>query len=254
MSKFKLVIFSAVTLAGMSLAWVSQRQTQNGLRDQLRSLERQITELDSLKADNERLSNLVAQVNSSRSNDQLKELLRLRGELGGLLARSREMEKLRRENRRLEAAPGVHPDIAGHQWVPFDINSLTFAGYDTPEATIQSALWAYSKGDMKALLHCVAPEECGPDTKKLKTAIEQLQAGTLGMSVNEAVADAMPTLSEFTGMQIVNEQHEELEAPTFKVLMSGQSPDLQQVQMVKIGAEWKLINFPKAFVEGKPPR
>jgi hypothetical protein len=68
------------------------------------------------------------------------------------------------------------------------------------------------------------------------------------MSVNQAVAVVMPTLSEFTGMQIVNEQHEVLEAFMFKVLMSGQSSDLEQVQMVKIGAEWKLINFPKTFV------
>ncbi len=58
------------------------------------------------------------------------------------------------------------------------------------------------------------------------------------MSVNEAVADAMPTLFEFTGMQIVNEQHEELEAVMFKVLMSGQSPDLEQVQMVCTRLIW----------------
>ena len=248
MGKFKLLIFSALILSGMTLAWVNKRQTLNRLRDQLGSLRQQITELDALKAENARLSNRLAQADSSQSGDQLKELLRLRGVVGGLRAQSQEVEKLRQETRQLQTAPGVHPDISGHAWVPFNLNSLAFAGYATPEATLQSALWAQSKGDTKALLDCLASAEWLADPRmdlKVKSVVERIQADVSGKSANLGVAEAMTTLSGITGMQIVNEQpYRQDIGVSFKVLMSGQNPGLMELPMVKIGAEWKLLALP----------
>jgi hypothetical protein len=62
--------------------------------------------MDGLIADNERLSNLVAQASGSQSltDDQLRELLRLRGEAGVLREQRKELETLREENRRVRAA------------------------------------------------------------------------------------------------------------------------------------------------------
>lgn len=244
MSKFKLLIFSALILAGMTLAWVGKRQTLNRLRDQLGPLRQQITELDSLKVENARLSNRLAQADSSQSGDQFKELLRLRGAVGGLRAQSQEVEKLRQETLQLQTARDVPPDIAGHAWLPFNLNSLAFAGYATPEATIQSALWAQSKGDTKALLDCLASAEWLTDPK-IKYVVQKMQADDSGKFASAGVAHAIETLSGITGMQIVNEQpYRQDFGVSFKVLMSGQSPGLMELPMVKIGAEWKLLTLP----------
>jgi len=56
-----------------------------------------------------------------------------------------------------------------------------------------------------------------------------------------------------TGMQIVNEQPQKV-GLMLTVLMSGQSPDVEQIPMVRVGADWKLTGFPKTLVEGQPPR
>ena len=60
----------------------------------------------SLIAENEQLSNRVAQVNPPQSlpDDQLRELLRLRGEVGVLRQQAKELEAVRTENRQARAA------------------------------------------------------------------------------------------------------------------------------------------------------
>ncbi len=80
----------AVTIVAASVATplVIEHQARVALRDENESLRQQLNQLAKLSAENERLSNLVAQANSARtlSGDQHNELLRLRGEVGRLRA------------------------------------------------------------------------------------------------------------------------------------------------------------------------
>src|ERR1035441_4170953 len=102
-----------------------------------------------LIADNERLSNLLAQANRPQSlaDDRLEELLRLRGEAGVLRQQTKELETLREENRQARAA--LASGLNTNYW-PRD--SWAFAGYASPDAALQSSLWAGSKGDLKTFL------------------------------------------------------------------------------------------------------
>jgi hypothetical protein len=106
MTKLKISIVGVVLVAGLATLLVVQQQTQAKLREENESLRQQAGQWPRLSAENERLSNLVAEARSSLANDQLHELLRLRGQVGMLRDQTNELRKLREENRRLQASLG----------------------------------------------------------------------------------------------------------------------------------------------------
>ena len=86
MTKFKAGVISAIVIASVVTPLMVQQQAQVRLRNQDGALRQQTDQLANLQEQNERLSNLLAKVNGFRSpsNDQLSELMRLRGEIGRL--------------------------------------------------------------------------------------------------------------------------------------------------------------------------
>jgi len=99
MTKLKAGIISAVVIAGAAIPFAVQERSQTRLRADNRALRRQV---DQLTADNDRLSNLLTQANSSGSlpKEQLSELMKLRGEVGLLRKHTNQLGKLGEENRR----------------------------------------------------------------------------------------------------------------------------------------------------------
>ncbi len=84
MSQFKTAVLAVVAVAGITTA-VIQHQAVGKLRAENRDLLDQSQRLAELQAENERLSNLVAQAERPRlSGEQAAELLRLRGQVGQL--------------------------------------------------------------------------------------------------------------------------------------------------------------------------
>jgi RNA polymerase sigma factor (sigma-70 family) len=102
MTKLKLGL-SALVVAGATTALVVQHQAQEKLRAENESLTQQIAQL---KTDNENLSNRLAAAGGSKSlsDEQLNELLKLRGEVGRLRGQANQLEKLQEENRRWQAS------------------------------------------------------------------------------------------------------------------------------------------------------
>jgi len=92
-TKLKTGVISAIIVASVVTPLVVQHQAQARLRDQDESLRQRADELAKLQANNEQLSKLVAQAKSPRplTNDQLSELMRLRGEVGRLRNDAREL-------------------------------------------------------------------------------------------------------------------------------------------------------------------
>jgi hypothetical protein len=165
MTKLQTAIVSAVVVAGVATPLVIQHEAK--LRRENQALRQQVDQFAGLTAENERLSNLVAQANNARSlsNDQLNDLLRLRGEVGLLRRQTNELGKLREENRRLQDAyskpaqklpsPNSLQDRAGQ--VDFPRESWTFAGYANPESTILSLASAGVGGDVETFLNSLTP-------------------------------------------------------------------------------------------------
>jgi hypothetical protein len=111
-----LSIFGTLAAAGLAIGVAVERQACCKLDQENRALHQQLSQMDGFIAENQRLSNLVAQANGSPSrpgersevpsatDERLKEYVRLRGEVEALRQQSKEMEKLREDTRQVQAA------------------------------------------------------------------------------------------------------------------------------------------------------
>jgi TolA-binding protein len=115
MTKTKVAVFGAVLFGAVAAPWVVQHQTQVRLQAQNGSLQQQLDQLGQVNVENERLSNLVAQASSGQSftEEQMRDLLRLRGEVGRLRQENKELDRLRDENRRLHDSQAQSTPVEG---------------------------------------------------------------------------------------------------------------------------------------------
>ena len=102
--------------AGLAIGVGVERQARLRLGQENRALHQQLSQMDGLIAESQRLSNLVAQANGSPSqpngqsgapsatDERLKEIVRLRGEVEGLRQQSQEIETLRADTRQVRTA------------------------------------------------------------------------------------------------------------------------------------------------------
>ena len=91
----------ALSIASVAAPLAIQRHAQVKLHDTDLALRAQAERLSQLSRENEHLSFLVAQSKSTFSNEQLRELLRLRNEVGQLRTQTNVIGKLREENAQL---------------------------------------------------------------------------------------------------------------------------------------------------------
>lgn len=166
MTKLKIGMVGVVVMAGVVAPWVIQRQAQNRLQGEVQALRLKSEQLDSVLAENGRLSNLVAQTETANplGQDQLSELLRLRGEVGQLRQQASDLKKLQAENRRLRTAATARPGEGGaadsnveELNIQLPKASWAFAGYGTPEAALQTMMWARREGDSKSVQASLTP-------------------------------------------------------------------------------------------------
>jgi len=106
MTKMKTGIIGAIVVAGLATSLLVQHQARVKLREENQALRRQIAQLES---DNQQASNRVLELSESSSLDseRLRELLRLRGEVGLLRRNQRESQ----------------PSVAAAQSKPSDIRN-----------------------------------------------------------------------------------------------------------------------------------
>jgi preprotein translocase subunit SecD len=93
MTKRQTAIIGLVVVAGLATFLMIQHQSQVQLREENESLRRQIAQL---RSDNEGISNRLSQATTSfsESSDSLRELLRLRGEVGLLRRQQRDLQRV----------------------------------------------------------------------------------------------------------------------------------------------------------------
>ena len=92
-----------VLLVAAAAALVMQQQAQVKLRQENESLRQQLDQLVRLQADNEHLSNSLAQAKAA-ADAQTTELLKLRNEVGMLRKQTIEVAELQKKNQQLSAA------------------------------------------------------------------------------------------------------------------------------------------------------
>ena len=207
------------------------------------ALKQQLDQMTCLIARNEQLSNVVAKATPPQSlpDDQTRELLRLRGVLGVLRQQTRELQTVRDENRQARVAPesslrsqnGATNAAATADYWPRD--SWAFTGYASPDAALQTSLWAANHGDLKALAASTAG-----DVQKL------MEAEFGGKSETEASVRAMDEVMGLKSVRILNREVQGDDTVVLTAAFESRT-DVQTGKLVmkKIGNGWKISAFPQ---------
>ena len=235
MTRLTLGLVGAVAVTSIAASLVVQHSGQGKLREKAEASRQQAEQIGRLSAENERLSNLLARKVSSDTltPEQLRELLRLRGQIGLLRQTARELAELEAANGKLRAAGAASAEqlaearAAPNFWAK---DQLTFSGYADPEAALKTLLWAMSKGDMKSYLACWAS---GDDVNPL-----------FGGELQDAAGGKMltDTLGPSAGFHILDRKDKSPDQVILNLSFDGEGKARKFVEQ-RIGGEWKVADM-----------
>lgn len=224
MSKLKLGTISAVVIGGLVASLVVQHQSLARLREDNRSLQQQVEELRDAK--NQLAQAAVDQDEFAKRQRDQSELLRLRGEVGVLRRQTKELDALE-ASLKTQSAGTVETAATADYW-PRD--SWAFAGYASPDAALQTFVWAASEGDLKTLLGSVTGEA-------QKRTEKDLEGKSEGEASRKAIDDAI-------NLKSVRVYHRNVQSDDTVIIQAGYENGrityVEKLFMKKIGNEWKL--------------
>ena len=219
------IVVSLLVCLGTGAGSVLQERRINSLRTEQQLL---LTQLDAAYGP----SSLSAVENTTQQSQQntyspSAELLQLRDQVTRLTARKRELAGVADENERLRAQLAARATNAAQ--LPPDYlrrAQARMAGYNTPEATMETFLWAIQNRDFPNVLRSLTPESA----QQLQT---QIQQG--GRLVEDFFHDSM-----LPGLRIVQQQKQEDGSIRLKVEIIPGSPVNDTIHLRQIAGQWKL--------------
>lgn len=160
------------------------------------------------------------------------ELLRLRGEVGQLERRKRELGGVRAENEILRTqlatkgtnAPGGVVLPAGYVRKA----DAKLAGFATPEDTIQSMLWAIENRDVATFVQVFSPEMA----KQMESEIQR--RGTAEEFFKEA--NLLP------GLRIIEKRAEAVDRVVLAIEVIPGDDHTQKVRFKQFDGQWKMVS------------
>ena len=167
MTRLQFGILSAVILAVGTACWVAEHSARTRLLQKNESLRQQADQLALLAMENKRLNNSLAagKPPASLSAAELRELLRLRNQVGQLDRTRREADELRAMNQQLVVGLANSGTNQGY-WA---VEQPVFAGFADPESAMKSTLAAWISGDPVAFLASCVPA-ARADLEKVRQA------------------------------------------------------------------------------------
>jgi len=225
-------LFALILVGLLAAGWFWERSVSDRLRMENEPLRAEKLEADQLAAENRDLPTLRAAAAPAQRGDRT-ELLRLRNEVRWLRAQQQEVEKLRAANQRVaeeiksgKFAPRRLADVEGavprEKWI--------FAGFATPEATVQSFLAAIASGDLEQITRCMSAEDAEQMKQQLANDPERFRKDFLGG------LDKFRSLTAFriTGRRSIDDDRIEI---LVQVVADGESMPLP---LQRVGSEWRL--------------
>jgi len=174
-----------------------------------------------------------------RLRAEAREVHRLRNEVSQLRADVKQADQLRAENQRLRAAgkplqaapsTGVAvPSAAISQEGYYAKENWAFIGYATPEAALQSVIWAMREGDTRTLLASLTPEE-----------MERMQKEWGNKSEAQVSADTKRGTDKISGIRILESKTLSDDEVVLSVFAAGGEDKVQKISLKRYGAEWKM--------------
>jgi hypothetical protein len=109
-------------------------------------------------------------------------------------------------------------------------DSWSFTGYGSPDAALQTSLWAANNGDLKALM--------ASTTGDLRKIVE---ADLSGKSPEEASIKAMDEVINFKSVRVLNRETQADDTAVLTVAIEDKA-ETETVKMLlkKVGNEWKI--------------
>ncbi|MBC8003227.1 MAG: hypothetical protein H7X97_11640 [Opitutaceae bacterium] len=240
------LLLIAGLIGASTAAWMGFRRA-SGLNAENQSLRLELNRLQS------QLEAIAQADRQQRDQDNQKlltqsaEVLRLRSEVTRLKTGAPESEKLRAENQRLLAESqrsrpnpqaATDPTLPAAGTIPtpeskdrFLRDSWSFAGYQTPEAAMISALWSMKEGNPKMYLDSLSPEEQA-----------RVAQSWLNKSEAEIAAKHQQDVSKITGLNILERQQISADKMRLKVQIEGAEREAF-VDLNLIDKEWKFGGF-----------
>ena len=218
-----------ILAAGCLLRLVTvQRSTITRLSQEVDSLRLQLEAAEQARA------KPAEQPSATLPQEQLRELLRLRGKAGLFRSQAEELAQLQQENRRLRAtlaspqsaADGATNGLAARGVVP--LTALAFAGYATPEAALESLLWSERETNLTAYMTSLLPNQQSLEQARLQSQSEQ---GDGGLFFREP--------GSVTGFQFLDSQPVSEDEVALTFFVRGREQVMKTVAK-RIGAEWKF--------------
>lgn len=220
-----------------------ERWAQLKWRQKDEPLRQQASRLAQLSAENNSLSNLVVLTGgSSLSDDQFRELLRLRGEIAQLRRTVSEIDEIRAKNQHLleaqtnkaEQAAAPDPSTVLAYWPK---TQLAPAGYGDPASALQTVLWAMSRGDPNALAAGVTP-----DARSALTREKWFEHGPPAAELATSTKYIADSLSPSSGFYVVGQNMASTNQAILNVYFEGEGKT-RSFAMKKIGDEWRFDNL-----------
>lgn len=203
-TKLKLGIIAAIAVAGVATTLQVRHQTQVRIDETAGRLKSQADELDGLRAENERLSNLVVEARAAPSLTAAEktELLRLRGQVGFL------RRQIDAQAKQLQGAGATNRESGSQGYAELNLTDdpqqwtntskflakakLSDVGASSPAQAMQTYLWAMTQEDSTRLQDLVP----GLGTNRQAELAEQFKSyleGAKGVFYNGIVTDRTGT-------------------------------------------------------------
>lgn len=234
MKKLPLIV-CLLLAAALVAVWSMNQRTKAELQQQTAALQQAQASVEELRAENERIKAQITEAGATGS-EQMSELLKLRGEVSRLRQAANELNTLRAQNEQLRQAAGASPVASRATNAPPDVppqdihpkETWSFSGYATPDATVQSMLWAMTQTNLDVMLHGLGPEMAA----QFEQAIQQ--------NGEKAVAGMTQLATRNTGFRIVNRSTISADEMDLTVYMEGQNRQ-DTAKFKRIDGEWKLM-------------
>jgi hypothetical protein len=208
-----------------------QRSSITRLRQEIDSLR---LELQAAQQAQQAHANIAAPPAATLPEEQLRELLRLRGKAGLFRSQADELAQLQQENRRLRGALASTESTAGGTTnafaarSPVSLAELGFAGYATPEAALESLLWSERETNLTAYMTSLLPDRQSEEQTRLQRQSEQ---GDGGLFFQEP--------GGVTGFQFLDSRPVSEDEVALTFFVKGRELVMKTV-VKRIGTEWKF--------------
>jgi len=224
-------------VAGLSVWLAVDHAARFRLAEEHQALEPQMDQMAELIARNEQLSNLLTRASRPLTlpDSQSREVLRLRGEVGVLRQQLKELETARAENHQARAALASAAGKAAASADYWPRDSWAFTGFASPDAALQSSLWAANQGNLKALVASTT----GEVQKKMTADFE-------GKSETEASIKAMDEVRSLKSVRILSREAQSDDTAILTAEFEDRTgTHIGKLIMKKVGNEWKLSSLPQ---------